>query len=523
MKLDYLKQASTQTALWIAEIEGDQSKRAMRQLSCANQLEYAFAQIQPVESTNVNQIQQEFIIDGGELAGDNIFHTFEQFNLDQGQIAEFLANPQTRNIFNRVIGGDPSIIDGLIQVTGGNPDFYFLNPNGIIFGRNAYIDVPGSFYGSTASSVQFGNSGFPRYREESEWFSSAAVEDRIGLVSEVSKLDPSFLAFQTLPNPIINLGTIKAGGRIDLSGSSIVSLGSLNAGSEINFSLIKLSFVGYKISVEDNFWTLLTRNYIPINFLDFSSDGSYQVGNYFVDIETRPSERGIEVFYFDSDASFDNPDFELRVVYVLDSLSNQSNSTNVNIFRLGGLGQDFSIDLNLAIQPEIPDDPVDELPDDLVVDDPVDEPVVDDPVDELPDDLVVDDPVDELPDELVVDDPVDNPVVDNPVVDDPVDELPDELVVDDPFDNPVVDNPVMDNPVMDNLVVDDLVDGVTLGFTTSDFLKTERTDFIVFSDICYYPRLVQGDRSCLLRLGVQNQGYPDELTEQQFYQILRGD
>jgi len=35
--------------------------------------------------------------------------------------------------------------------------------------------------------------------------------------------------------------------------------------------------------------------------------------------------------------------------------------------------------------------------------------------------------------------------------------------------------------------------------------------------------LVQGDRSCLLRLGVQNQGYPDELTEQQFYQILRGD
>lgn len=41
MKLDYLKQASTQTALWIAEIEGDQSKRAIRQLSCASQLEYA--------------------------------------------------------------------------------------------------------------------------------------------------------------------------------------------------------------------------------------------------------------------------------------------------------------------------------------------------------------------------------------------------------------------------------------------------------------------------------------------------
>lgn len=41
MKLDHLKQASIQTALRIVEIEGDKSRRVIRQLNCANQLEYA--------------------------------------------------------------------------------------------------------------------------------------------------------------------------------------------------------------------------------------------------------------------------------------------------------------------------------------------------------------------------------------------------------------------------------------------------------------------------------------------------
>ncbi|MEQ8464448.1 two-partner secretion domain-containing protein [Coleofasciculus sp. E1-EBD-02] len=468
-------------------------------------------QIQPVEPTNVNQVQQEFIIDGGELAGDNIFHTFEQFNLDQGQIAEFLANPQTRNIFNRVIGGDPSIIDGILKVTGGSPDFYFLNPNGIVFGRNAYIDVPAAFYGSTASSVQFGNSGFPRYREESEWFASPIAEDRIGLVSEVSELNPSFLAFQTLTNPIINLGTIQAGGRIDLSGSSIVSLGNLNA-PEINFSLIKLSFVGYKVSVEDNFWTLLTRNYIPSNFLSYQ--GFYQdIGVY---ISTNLSSRTVFIDYFDSE--FKPIDF--FVVGILDSLSNQEQ----NIFRLGGIGDDFSYDLNLAIEPDIPDNLVVDEPDDLVVDEP------DDLVVDEPDDLVVDEPDDlvvDEPDDLVVDEP-DDLVVDEP--DDPVVDEPDDLVVDEP-DDPVVDEPddlVVDEP--DDLVVDepdDLVDNFQIDkvdFSFWDISKSpnEEVNFILTQPrICYYSQLIYGNRHCLLHLNVQNQNYPNELTEQQFYQILK--
>jgi filamentous hemagglutinin family protein len=122
-------------------------------------ISFFLAQIQPVEPTVVNQLGQEFVIDAGVLSenGRNIFHTFEQFGLTQEQMANFLANPETENIFNRVNGNDSSFIDGFIKVTGGNPDFYFLNPNGIIFGQHAQINVPAAFYASTATSLQFGN------------------------------------------------------------------------------------------------------------------------------------------------------------------------------------------------------------------------------------------------------------------------------------------------------------------------------------------------------------------------------
>jgi hypothetical protein len=61
-------------------------------------------------------------INGGTLSGDgaNLFHSFTEFGLTQDQIANFLSNPSIQNILGRVTGGDASIINGLIQVTGGN-------------------------------------------------------------------------------------------------------------------------------------------------------------------------------------------------------------------------------------------------------------------------------------------------------------------------------------------------------------------------------------------------------------------
>ncbi|HAA31397.1 MAG TPA: hypothetical protein DCE56_31405, partial [Cyanobacteria bacterium UBA8553] len=85
-------------------------------------------------ATNSNQ----FDITGGTQAGANLFHSFEQFGLDAGQIANFLANPNIQNILGRVVSGNPSVINGLIQVTSaGNPNLFLMNPAGIVFGSNA--------------------------------------------------------------------------------------------------------------------------------------------------------------------------------------------------------------------------------------------------------------------------------------------------------------------------------------------------------------------------------------------------
>ncbi len=87
-----------------------------------------------VTSPNGNQ----FDITGGTQSGVNLFHSFEQFGLNPGQIANFLSNANIQNILGRVVGGNPSIINGLIQVTSdGNPNLFLMNPAGIVFGSAA--------------------------------------------------------------------------------------------------------------------------------------------------------------------------------------------------------------------------------------------------------------------------------------------------------------------------------------------------------------------------------------------------
>jgi filamentous hemagglutinin family protein len=93
-------------------------------------------------------------IDGGAVRGSNLFHSFQQFNINSGQ-GIYFANPSgIINIFSRVTGGNTSNIEGTLGVLG-NANLFLLNPNGIIFGPNAKLDVGGSFVASTASSIRF--------------------------------------------------------------------------------------------------------------------------------------------------------------------------------------------------------------------------------------------------------------------------------------------------------------------------------------------------------------------------------
>ena len=98
-------------------------------------------------------------IDGGAIRESNLFHSFQEFNIGDLQRVYF-ANPEgINNIFSRVTGSNLSEILGTLGVDG-DANLFFINPNGMIFGENASLDVNGSFIGSTANAIQFGNSGF---------------------------------------------------------------------------------------------------------------------------------------------------------------------------------------------------------------------------------------------------------------------------------------------------------------------------------------------------------------------------
>ncbi|MBE9562405.1 MAG: filamentous hemagglutinin N-terminal domain-containing protein [Proteobacteria bacterium] len=111
------------------------------------------------QQINLSGLNFQITSDLGQRHGGNLFHSFQDFNLNSSETATFSGSNSINNIISRVTGGNPSNIDGLIKSTIPNADFYFLNPYGIMFSSNAKLDVQGSFHASTADYLRLGNEG----------------------------------------------------------------------------------------------------------------------------------------------------------------------------------------------------------------------------------------------------------------------------------------------------------------------------------------------------------------------------
>src|SRR5919202_1801413 len=155
-------------------------------------------------------------IDGGAARGANLFHSFSQFNILDGQRVYF-ANPTgIENILTRVTGSNISHILGTLGVDG-PASLFLLNPNGIIFGPNARLDIAGSFLASTAESVVFSN-GFEFTAKNPQAPPLLTVSVPVGVQYGLNQ-----------PKAITNAGNLLAGQNLVLSGGSVTSSGQLAA------------------------------------------------------------------------------------------------------------------------------------------------------------------------------------------------------------------------------------------------------------------------------------------------------
>jgi len=185
----------------------------------------AVAQVVPDATLPIGERSQVspgplFQIDGGAVRDRNLFHSFGQFSLRQGETAFFNNAANITNIIGRVTGGQRSQIDGVVRANG-NANLFFINPSGVLLGPNAALNIGGTFLVTTASAIGFGNQG--TY--------SATIPNVPGLLT----VDPSALLFnQIVTQAIVSQATLQVpagrslalvGGNILLNGGGLLAPG----------------------------------------------------------------------------------------------------------------------------------------------------------------------------------------------------------------------------------------------------------------------------------------------------------
>jgi len=184
----------------------------------------------------VRESDRNFRVEGGEQRGSSLFHSFREFSVASDGSILFDNASTVQNIISRVTGNSISQIDGLIQ-NNGTASLFLINPNGIIFGENATLNIGGSFVGTTAESLLF---------EDGVEFSANLNNAESLLTVSV----PLGLQFGSSSRAIINRANFSRANPLDPTGEAQSKLG-LIAAPDRTFALIGngITFDGGAITV----------------------------------------------------------------------------------------------------------------------------------------------------------------------------------------------------------------------------------------------------------------------------------
>ena len=221
------------------------------------------------------------IIEGGTTVEQNLFHSFESFDIDPGKRVFFFGPNGVNHIFSRVTGGDPSQIDGVLGTFGSDADLFLINPNGVVFGPEASLAVQGSFIATTADGVQLGGSG--------QFSAIMPTTDNLLAV------DPSAFFFPSVGQPgniqivqstlLVPAGEalVLLGGNITADNGSLVSDGGrLEMGAIATADIVTFSPIDYALLIPETAQRgdIQLTNDTSISFFNVASDQATSIRVY---------------------------------------------------------------------------------------------------------------------------------------------------------------------------------------------------------------------------------------------------
>jgi filamentous hemagglutinin family protein len=194
-------------------------------------------------------------IQGGATRGTGLFHSFSEFNVGDRGSVQFVARPEIQNIFARVTGGNGSNILGAIgtgiekgdgSLGGTTASLFLLNPNGIVFGPNAKLDLAGSFLATTASSFKFGGSqAFSAVNPQAAPILTVSAPIGLQFGQKVGGIEVNGATLQT---STVGHSLSLIGGEVKITGSRLfgfagqLDVGAVGAGEAIALSPVQSSW-----------------------------------------------------------------------------------------------------------------------------------------------------------------------------------------------------------------------------------------------------------------------------------------